>query len=459
MVLERIGEFVAAGDLTTAANIRQPGTASQRAVDERVPVVAADLILDNSAEIAEAAAVLAQSDVGLARRDDPGMPRAHEDEQLAYQVVDSDGRRFWLEAVGTDGGPSDWATFLMRDRLRMVERSAGEYLFAVEGKDGRLTDLAIRRSDGQFADFVIDRLRDRLGSAVASRVYADVPWSPGMRVGPVSPRLTRLAGWGSSTMSGLATPLGAYAVSKGATYFNGGYSGRLGFDAAAHQGSVPYLINDTVLAGGDAVAVTGSWLNQYNPFTLAGTVAGVHGILAKAAGSAAPMTFTPTSPSTAAIGGPIIPDRVIDRDAVQIFNPFKNDLAQNIGVWGTVQEAIDVTHRMIEFQVARDAEFRVLTHFFDQDLPVVSAVRDRIEAWNEAMITAYGALTLRMDAYVGSEQIYTDLGLTPTSEDLAQIALGNKGPSISTDLLHLTAPALAAVVNSLIAPSLDPVYS
>ncbi|WP_210274182.1 sialate O-acetylesterase [Microbacterium sp. Se63.02b] len=55
-----IGEFEAAGDLTTAANINQPGAASQAAVDARVQGVAADIIAgDGTVKAAAAAAVTA----------------------------------------------------------------------------------------------------------------------------------------------------------------------------------------------------------------------------------------------------------------------------------------------------------------------------------------------------------------------------------------------------------------
>lgn len=58
MALERIGSIEAAGDFTTAANIRQAGTQSQEAVDDRIAGVAAEIIASDPTVAAGAAAAV-----------------------------------------------------------------------------------------------------------------------------------------------------------------------------------------------------------------------------------------------------------------------------------------------------------------------------------------------------------------------------------------------------------------
>lgn len=404
-----------ATDLTMASEINRPKSLTRRAVDSRIAPVAAGIIADDPSVVAEAAA-LAQSDAGLMRLTDPGAPSVSV-ETYTHRLVDAWGRATWLEAVESDGGPSEWSVQLIRDRLQ-----------------------------GEF-----------FGGALA----ADISWTPGMRVAPNVVRVTRISGWGSSTVAGLATAMGAFATGVGATYFNGGYSGHVVQDIAAHQGSMPYRVEEFTLPVSGTSPVTVAAPAVHRAFSVTGVLSGVHGVLSKPTGESAGWSFTATVPPLSMVevaAGQLVPDDVAERDAVAIFNPAKNDLAMNVGYYLSVQECITLTHRMIDFQVARNVEFRVLTHFFDRDLPAVSPVRDRVAAWNEAMIDAYGSLVLRMDSYVASEQIYADAGVTRTTADDAQIALGNKGPSISTDALHLTAAASSAVVTNLVGPSLAGLY-
>ncbi|HIF6303829.1 TPA: hypothetical protein ACX3LH_006257, partial [Klebsiella michiganensis] len=56
--------------------------------------------------------------------------------------------------------------------------------------------------------------------------------------------------------------------------------------------------------------------------------------------------------------------------------------------------------------------------------------------------------------YICSSQIWTDTGITPTTDDLAMQTVGYKPTSLSADSAHLNTTAHKAVVEHVIKPKL-----
>ena len=195
--------------------------------------------------------------------------------------------------------------------------AADQYLFAVADQDRNLTDLAIRASDGQFADFVVERLRRRI---TGGREYADTVYSRGAELWPVRTDSRRVAGWGSSSMERIDPWFKTLFGSLGAAYYTGGKGAELAEHTAARMGARPALVTiPGGIPGTGTVDISvsnmqvSSFLRSYT-----GTLAGVAGTLAHKPNGTAAGTFTfsrTTAGSTVSIAPetPFIPDAEIGR--------------------------------------------------------------------------------------------------------------------------------------------------
>jgi len=140
-----------------------PGQVDAKLATDVPPAVAAAIGADGT--VAAAAASAVQSEVqlrALVASSDPRMAQIMHTKTLLAAFFDSLGNETWLGARNTDGGPSDWAMHHLHTRLGISLGASPGYLATLTDSEGLLTDLAIRASDGQFADFVIQRLAPRL---------------------------------------------------------------------------------------------------------------------------------------------------------------------------------------------------------------------------------------------------------------------------------------------------------
>ncbi|HLU99232.1 MAG TPA: hypothetical protein VKZ89_20555, partial [Thermobifida alba] len=264
----------------------------------------------------------------------------------------------------------------------------------------------------------------------------------------------KLAGWGSSTMAGLGPGLAGLANVYGATYYSGGFSGQTGQVILARLGSrkLRLAADVTIPAGTSQVTVTFSNLTpQQSALSFNARLGGIDGLLQKAAGVGSPITFQRHASGVSTLveaGAELTFTGGEDqRQAVTILNPFKNDLARNVEGWVDVEDAITWTIDAYDWLGSLGRQVVVLGHFVDTDLADDDPARERILRWNREVRAAVGSgHFLDLAGYVTSARVWTDTGITPTSDDLAHQARGNKPPSLSTDSLHLNATANAAVV-------------
>lgn len=381
-------------------------------------------------------------------------------ESLLAAITDAAGRLSWLSARASDGGPTDWALQMLTDRLGYdVADGNHNILFSVLDAADRMTDLTVRSSDGQFPDFVIDRLRRRLGT-ITGDVGGAAQFAPGDRytrgaeVLPVMADMRKMAGWGSSSMEGIGSALGA-VMFPGVTLLRGGKSGETASQIAARIGSVPALVTvpgGTLPAAREAVPVTvpnltaSASLKAYE-----GTLAGVPGTLAYSA-AVSSFTFTRTTAGAAVqipAGSPLISTLGAgNRDAVTLLWMGKNDLFGSAGADARVIALTDASYDWLSPLIRRTL---VIGHFVNGKTPAVSAARDQILAVNAAHKQRYGDLYLDVQDYLTGSQIWKDTGITPTAADLAEQAIGNKPASISNDDGHLNAAGYAAVAKRITA--------
>lgn len=203
-------------------------------------------------------------------------------------------------------------------------------------------------------------------------------------------------------------------------------------------------------ASGPVACTPGTYLalGDNEPST-SGTLAGVAGTMAYTA--AGGWTFTRTTPGAAVpVSGavPFINDRPNERQNVAVLWAGRNDLNQGI----TGQESTTPEH--VVASVARwvaeiDHDRFVVIPPMNQTVESVgtsgyNAVRE-IEA---RLVAAYGSKVLDIRSWFVNQAIY-DLGLTPTSGDLAAIAGDAPPPQITDGGSHYTkpvAPLIAAKV-------------
>lgn len=413
--------------------------------------------------------------------DDPQRPRAIEakglDEDLLIALTDAEGRRTALEARASDGGLSEWALSMMRERLGTVLRGYPGMLLALADSAGMLTDLCVRDTDGQVPDWVIERWAVRLLPILAPLLepkralpfyYPDYrgttfqinggdSYVRGAEVLPVLPNMQRWAGWGSSTiaqfyeMSGLAQQMGA-------TYYNGGQGSEASTHIAARMGSVPALL--TVIGGvipaaaGSTVTLSCSNVAPIQYFRpTQGYLNGVKGTLSstdtafsfkrEAAGSDVPsvgeFAFCP-------IDGP---DHRAD---VTFLNMGKNDTSYLYETAGVIAR-IDASYDWLAPLVKRVIVVGQFKNVGTQPGSFAARALTEIDVYCQKR---YGRQFYDLGAYLRSAQVWADTGITPTQADLDQQALGNLAPSLSVDnAAHMNPKTRAAVAAQLKAKVLE----
>lgn len=408
---------------------------------------------------------------------DPQRPRAQAvvgmKEELLVGITDSDKNQTWLEARRKDGGPTVWALKLLREALGTLLGSYPGMLMAVADANGVLTDLAIRDSDGQVPDWVIERWAVRLAPLLVELLGLRTPkvpayYLPDVRgttspllgsdsyvrdgeVLPVLPNMQQWAGWGSSTIAQFAE-MTALAAEFGATYYNGGQGSEWSTHGAARLGSVPALL--TVPTGGIppeagyALPVTCSNVRAAAYFrNTDGFLNGVKGTL-KATDSDFTFTRWTTGEAVAVTGElPFVPvDGPLHRADVMLLNLGKNDIQSNQPAEDVIKRT-DASYDWLSPLVKRVI---VIGQFINVGTPAGGLVATRLAAINKHCAARYGRQFFDLGGYLTSAQVWVDTGLTPTATDLAEQAIGNLPPSLSSDnLAHMNATARAAVTLKL----------
>ncbi|WP_314190421.1 hypothetical protein [Paracoccus yeei] len=247
----------------------------------------------------------------------------------------------------------------------------------------------------------------------------------------------------------MGAEIAAEMAELGVAYYNGGDAGVRAEHTLAQLGSHPALIT---IAGGSIPAsglvdVTASNVRASNLLkAFSGTLAGVAGTLSSTATS---LVFTRAADGAATAvppGTPFLPAIGPQyRDAVNVLNIGKND----IGSAGADTMIIEKTAEAFAWMSPLIKRIVVMGHAVNRDTEDTSAGRAQIMTINAAFEGAYGPLHFDLQGYMCSPQIWIDADVTPTADDLAAQARGNKPPSLSLDDLHFNAAGDAAVAKAL----------
>lgn len=361
-------------------------------------------------------------------------------------LVDRMRNHTWMGARSEDGGPTDLAMRHLNQRLGVRFRASSQYLFELLDAVNNRTDLTIGM-DGQFADFVVQRLGKRLGvnRGVSS---GDLVMVDGKLV-PLVSDTGSLGLFGSSTAMGLGPYLES-ALGSVVNFYGEGKGGERFQQIYARQGSRPALISvagGSIPASGPMVVTASNMLtNEYmKPFT--GWLAGVHGTLAS---TATEMTFTRTTDGSATPvpdGTPFVSEKgEALASAVQVLCMAGKN---NDGDAGSAQPTIDATINAYKWLRAFAKRAVVMGHFIDSQRRPGDTQYQWAETVNAGWRNFFGPLFFDTRAYLASPQLWEDTGLTPTQADLDAQAIGVKPPSVSADDAHFNPAGYTAVTKRL----------
>lgn len=262
--------------------------------------------------------------------------------------------------------------------------------------------------------------------------------------------MTRMAGWGSSTMAWLEDAFSTIADTIGAEYFQMGQGSESGDATAARLGSRPALVtfpNNQMPASGSSNITISNVLIHGNPMPFDVTVGGIAGRISlgdngwifdrSIPGSA--ITFEPDTPAVPVIGESL-------RDAFTVINIGKNSFVSRSG---TVQELVDyvtgLTVEAYDHLTPISKRAFVLGHFINANYAPGSDMYLKVQGVNNALKQKFGPVYIDLHEFVTSSRIWTITGISPTSDDLAHQSRGQLPPSLQLDQAHLNMDGLSAV--------------
>ena len=249
--------------------------------------------------------------------------------------------------------------------------------------------------------------------------------------------------YGSSSFEYMATKMRAMIESFSATYVSDAISGQILETMQAHQGSNPISIvfNDGVTALNNvASAVTVTQIDDIGSLAANGSFTvtlsnGLKGTLNLNAN-----TFTASNATEIYNVDSLSFD--VDfgffdyaQTAYHIFNIGKNNITMG---YYTTQQVLDETNKMIDFIKNKgNQNFIVAGHFVDNGM--VAGRKQVVLDVNAALKAKYGEKYFDMQDYLMSAQIWADLNITPTQDDLDKQAAGELAVSLGRDFNHLSA--------------------
>ena len=407
-------------------------------------------VMGDSVDEAAAAAVGKEIETqDLVVGTDPRMPTVQSTPKHLVVFLDADRRETWLGADASDGGPTPWATTMMQKRLGIGPEEAAGYLFALTDANRNLTDLAIRSTDGQFADFVIERLKKRIlsgtGNGTSEALYLDGAF--GSTAGDVViplPNMAAASGWGSSSLNLWSSKFATLFADYGSSYYNGAAPGEQIEHACARLGSHPARLafpGDTIPTFGPVTVTASNMPASVSLKAFTGRISGVEGTLTS---TGTTLTFTRTTAGSAVsspAGEPFMPTiGPLHQSDVIIWGAGKNNLTGTAGRDTVVNKMTDEAIAWLTPKVKR---VLVLGEFVNRGS--TAAAKAQILSVNAYRAARYGNVFVDVQNYITGSQVWADSGITPTSNDLAQQAKGEKPDSLSLDDAHLNPVAQAAV--------------
>lgn len=383
-------------------------------------------------------------------------------------ITDLNGNNTWLQANNIDGGLTATAEQAVREKMGMQFKSGGLPMYAVVDEAGNMTDLQLD-STGQIPDAVIAEWAKRLNldggyvpptnptkyysgfakpviSTSQSSVKAADTYYKNGELLPMMPDINKVIIIGSSSASNFSSSLTSKlkVINPAVEVYTAAFGGAVVEQQNALVGNIPLRLrfeNNRILASGASNVtklVTYAILSKVS--TMTGYANGVLGSLSTS-GSLIYFTRTNAAATDTLLDGDVdfIPSLGSEyRNAVQIIWVGKNNLTSTVASVNSVTTLMDNTDSIIEYAASFVKRSIVMTHFVNGDTPAISAERDRINQCNALYKLRYKQNVFDIEPILLGTQIFTDLGITRTAEDIEQQALGNLAPSLRLNADHCT---------------------
>lgn len=382
-------------------------------------------------------------------------------EEIGGGLVDKEGNNTWLHYRTQDGGPTNTVIRHLQQRMdvaSILQTNQDEIGGGLVDSEGNSTWLLWRTQDGGPPDAVVRLLRELIlpDGGVSGKNYRVHPVDSALT--PADADLLNFSLWGSSSAWYMA-PLIAGQVQTlyGANTYNGGVSGQgvesIGARLGSHVAELAFP-NNLIPASG-TVEVTSS-TNFYRFINYYGEISGVQGRLHRSV-AGDPLRFTRTSGGTVVplVGPtPFIPDDgAAHRDSVTLLWMGKNDTSSTGDTAAIVQKVVSYTDEAFNWLAPVNVRALVLGHFINYGSS--AAARDQINQINAAHAKRYGPLFVDVQGWLMSPQVWIDLGITPTAQDLSDQADGVIAESQRRDNSHLTDAAYIGIFSFLIRPKIE----
>jgi len=405
-------------------------------------------VVGAAADAADAAVAVSLAGTGVVVGGGPITPVA----QLAFSVVDADGRRSWLE-VGQDGRPSGHALdILTTDLFAPIGSSTkAETAYSITDSDGHRSWIEISVG-GRPTQHSIDLIK-------AGLALDPIPVPSGPGIALVGHSMLAQA-------TGIITAALSSAVVTGMAV-----GGEPSVGIAARQGGNPYLFLPVggVIPASGGVDVTlsnasggSSWPMLQGPSTYLGNLQvgavktpGVFSVIRDPAATQYYHHAGDRYVFTRSLAGSSIPlvrpaPFYLDtaeaiRDDVVIYWAGRNNL------WAPDQIMTDL-QAMILHQTPIDKRFLIigeLNSTTETETPLTNGATEVLEI-NDRYRALWGRRYIDLRGYLLAYGL-SDAGLTPTAQDLDELAAGTVPTSLRNpgDTLHLN-PAGSTVLASLI---------
>lgn len=403
-------------------------------IDERaiLPDKLADAIVDfvaDNPDVIEEAAALAQSDAGLARKSDPGIPRS-EVTDLGSDFAEIDDAGNLIRRVRLTNG-ANYMPRVEADRIEITDGPSTEVLQTVERYLKGSAD-----AEGNYFEDVLDRDGKVPGWVIAA-------WESRMRSGTARGRGIICRGdslTAGAFGEGVTYPGHLSTLVPGVPVAKRGFPGERSKGIAQRQGSIPLVTTAalTIPASGasstftmDQTALwTGPQGEQGVPdgSVLEGWLNGVAGRLSASGGT---YTFTRTTSGNAVdvpVGTPWLDAwESTRRDWNQIIWTGRNNISDT-------SQVLESTAKMVAYQTA--GSFVVVSITNRMTEPSGSAGYNSIIATNTALASAYPENYFDLRKWLINNGLAA-VGLTPTTEDTLAISEDRIPPALlAADGLH-----------------------
>ncbi|TQS73289.1 hypothetical protein ERN12_05900 [Rhodobacteraceae bacterium] len=396
-----------------------------------------------------------------------------------FSFTDKNGDAVWGTVREEDGQWPEWAVGELDTRLGVSDQGAkisavrdlirpsqGRDLVSVMDRNGDAVWGTVRETDGQWPDWAVAELAERLGLRSSAVGGQDFHLKDG-RYWPANCDMTRVLTIGSSTPWDMRDNINAMLATletragQEITQTNLSQRGEWSTHTAARFGVIPARLTVTgnEIPSSGAVDCVSSNINEDRQRlrSYTGWLAGVYGTLASPdytiqftrAEAGDPVAVPPDAAFIPEVGPAF-------RDAVLFLSTGKNDITS-----GETAEVVEArVAQIVDYLGPLNARFLVFGDWTNTGTGADAAYRVQIDAVNRLRKARYGPLYVPIRDYITSDQVWRDARdldpafAGPTPEDYAEQALGNKPPSLSLDGGHLNDFGRRLVLTCLVKPQL-----